>query len=180
MTAIATQILSVLTILAQAISVFLLVALLARRRFAPQLKFFGDNAIIFSFVAALIAMSGSLFYSEVAGYAPCTLCWYQRILMYPQVFLLGLALLRKSRDIIPYALLLSGIGAVIAGYHYLLQIGIAPELPCAATGYSAACSQRFILTFGYITIPMMAFSAFALIVLLMLVSRRKESNLTAS
>ena len=166
-----TQILSYLTVSAQVLSVFLLAALLARRSFAGQLKFFGDNAILFSFIVAATAMGGSLFYSEVAGFEPCTLCWYQRILMYPQVFLLGLALLRKERVIIPYSICLSAVGAGIAGYHYLLEIGVVPELPCAATGYSAACSQRFVLNLGYITIPMMAFSAFILILLFMVSAR---------
>lgn len=162
-----TQILSYLTVAAQVISLFLLMVLFARKSFGGQLKFFSDRAILFSFIVAAMAMGSSFFYSEVAGFAPCTLCWYQRILMYPQVFLLGLALLRKERAIVPYSILLSAVGGTIAGYHYLLQIGVVPELPCAATGYSVACSQRFVLSLGYITIPMMAFSAFVLIVLLM-------------
>lgn len=175
-TPLVTQTLSYLTVAAQVISAFLLIALILRKEFAPQLKLFGDHAILFAFIVALVAMSGSLFYSEVAGYEPCTLCWYQRILMYPQILLLGLALLRKSRDIVPYSLLLSVAGAGIAGYHYLLQVGVVPELPCAASGYSVACSQRFVLNLGYITIPMMAFAAFVLIILLMLSSRLSEKN----
>lgn len=160
-----TQILSVLTVLGEAIVVLLILDLLlnwkSKNYFLANVL--GKHAILFAFIVALIAMTGSLFFSDVAGYTPCTLCWYQRILMYPQVFLLGLALKRKESSIIPYSVLLSAIGAVIAGYHYLLQLGVAPGLPCSAVGYSASCSQRFILTFGHITIPLMAFVAFALI-----------------
>ncbi len=160
-----TQILSVLTVLGEAIVVPLVLDLLLNRKSKNYFlaNIFGKHAILFAFLFALVAMTGSLFFSEVAGYAPCTLCWYQRILMYSQVFILGLALKRKDDNIIPYSILLSSIGAVIAGYHYLLQLGVAPGLPCSAVGYSASCSQRFILTFGHITIPFMALTAFALI-----------------
>lgn len=135
----------------------------------PFRAFISRNALLFAFVVALIATSGSLFYSEIAGYEPCKLCWFQRIFMYPQVILLGLALWKKDYGIKLYGIVLSAIGAVIAGYHYLLQLGVAPALPCAAVGYSAACSQRFVLQFGYITIPMMALTAFLLIIIFLAV-----------
>ena len=131
------------------------------------LRFFGDNAVLFALIVALIATSGSLFYSEIAGYEPCKLCWFQRIFMYPQVLLLGLALWKKEgKQIAPYSVLLSSIGALIAGYHYLLQLDLVPSLPCSAVGYSVSCSQRFVMQFGYITIPLMAFTAFLLIIVL--------------
>ena len=171
MTTLVTQILSVLTVAGQAI-VVLLLALYFFDSKNHIFAFFSKNAVKFSFIVALIAMLGSLFFSEIAGYEPCKLCWFQRIFMYPQVFLLALALWKKeiivaSRN----SIMLSIIGAVIAGYHYLLQIGVAPELPCSATGYSVACSQRFIMSFGYITIPMMAFTAFLLILVFLLSNR---------
>lgn len=131
----------------------------------PFRAFISKNALLSAFLVALIATSGSLFYSEIAGYEPCKLCWFQRIFMYPQVILLGLALWKKDYGIKFYGIVLSSIGAVIAGYHYLLQLGVAPALPCAAVGYSVACSQRFVLQFGYITIPMMALTAFLLIII---------------
>jgi disulfide bond formation protein DsbB len=88
--------------------------------------------------------------------------------MYPQIILFCIVLWKKNGILPIYnSLVLSIIGAIIAGYHYLLQLGVTPELPCAAVGYSIACSQRFVMNFGYITIPLMAFSAFVLIVLFM-------------
>lgn len=152
------QILSLLTIAGQAAIVFGLAVILARNRKIGV--FLGENALLFSFIVALIATLGSLFYSEAAHFEPCKLCWFQRILMYPQTILLGLALFKKDKNILGYAFWLSLTGAVIALYHYLLQIGIAPSLSCSATGYSASCSQRFVMNFGYITIPMMALTAF--------------------
>lgn len=175
LTPIITQILSVLTVLGQIIIVFLLVCLIVRKR--ETLSFVGRNAILFSFIVALAATLGSLFYSEAAGFEPCKLCWFQRIFMYPQVVLLGLALWKRDYRIAIYSIALSAIGAVIAAYHYLLQIGVAPSVPCSAVGYSVSCSQRFVLQFGYITIPMMAFTAFILILLLQIIQKNLTKKL---
>ena len=151
-----TQFLSVLAIIAQAVSVFLLVSLVFRRQFDTQLRFFGRHAILIAFIVALVAMSGSLFFSEVAGYEPCKLCWYQRILMYPLALLSGIALFRKENWLIPYALVMSIIGQVIAAYHYFLQIGALYNIevdkfaPCSTVGYSASCTSIFQLKLPYI------------------------------
>lgn len=172
------QMLSLLTIAGQAAIVLGLAVILTRNRKIGV--FLGENALLFSFVVALAATLGSLFYSEVAHFEPCKLCWFQRILMYPQAILLGLALFKKDKNILGYVFWLSLFGAVIALYHYLLQIGVAPSLSCSATGYSASCSQRFVMNFGYITIPMMALTAFILILLFMfenkLYSKRNEQR----
>ncbi|MBI2484058.1 disulfide bond formation protein B [Candidatus Uhrbacteria bacterium] len=123
-------------------------------------------------LVAIIAMLGSLFYSEIAGYEPCKLCWYQRIFMYPQVFLMALAIAWRTEAIARACGILSGIGALIAGYHYLLQVGVVRGVECGAIGYSAACSQRFVMNYGYITIPLMALSAFLLIMILAILRYR--------
>ena len=171
MTTLVNQILSILTVAGQAVVLLILILYFFDAK-NSILAFFSKNSIKFSFIVALVAMLGSLFFSEVAGYEPCKLCWFQRIFMYPQVFLLGLALWKKEKIVAKRnSIMLSVIGAVIASYHYLLQIGIAPELPCSATGYSVACSQRFIMSFGYITIPMMALTAFLLILVFLLSNR---------
>lgn len=167
-----------LTIFAQA-SVLALLLAWAIGKPAWLLAFVRMRAVRIAFIAALLAMLGSLSYSEILGYDPCKLCWIQRILMYPQVLLLGLALWgqhRGSRALLDSSLILSGLGLVVSGYHYLLQLGIAPALPCAAVGYSAACSQRFVLQFGYITLPLMAFSAFLLIAVSLAYLRRRSDT----
>lgn len=166
-------VLAVLVIVAQVTTGVLLLALLFKKEKKAKevLSYFSRKAFLFSFLIALSSMLGSLFYSEVAGYGPCKLCWYQRILMYPLVLLFGFAMLRKRKDITDYALLMSLVGAAIAGYHYLLQIGVAPSIGCSAVGYSVGCSQRFVMQYGYITIPLMAFSGFVLISTLLLVKK---------
>lgn len=134
----------------------------------------GKNAILLSFIIVLAATLGSLFYSEIAGYEPCKLCWFQRILMYPQTVLIGIALFKKDKGIVDYVIALSVIGALVAGYHYLLQVGVFPEAACDVVGYSVSCAKLFVMQFGYITIPMMSFTAFLLITLFMFVNKRLD------
>src|SRR3989344_4546628 len=124
------------TVLAALFIVVLLAFSFTRRGREWVRHIVGEQALFYGFIVALAATLGSLIYYDVLGYEPCKLCWFQRIFMYPQVLLLALA--------IP--------GALVAGYHYLLQLGVAPSLPCAAVGYSVSCSERFVLQFGYITI----------------------------
>ena len=129
-------------------------------------------AIPVSFIIALVSTLGSLFFSEVAGYSPCVLCWYQRIFMYPLVLLFGVALLRKEKKyILDYAIPPVVLGVLLAGLHSLEQITVDPFLPCSTIGYAVSCTKFFFRTFGYITIPLMSLSAFAFILLLLLAKR---------
>jgi len=125
-----------------------------------------NNYLLLGLIVSLVATLGSLYYSEVMGYTPCLLCWYQRIFMYPQVFLFGIALWKNDKRVVRYSIALSLIGGLIALYHYTVQIGIFTTTACSAVGYSASCSDAFFTTFGYITIPMMAFTAFVLLLIL--------------
>ncbi|WP_245954344.1 disulfide oxidoreductase [Paenibacillus flagellatus] len=128
-------------------------------------KFMNENALHLSWAIALVATLGSLYFSEVKGYLPCKLCWYQRILMYPQVFLLGIAAVRKQLSIYVYVLPMTVLGAGISTYHYLMEktdwfpsnsfsCGIVP------------CDAEYINWFGFVTIPFLALVAFVLISLL--------------
>src|SRR3989344_6570372 len=91
-----------------------------RKRKNSIAEFIGKHGLLLAFIAALISVGGSLFYSQIAGFTPCELCWFQRIFMYPLVFLLGLALLKKNSHIIDYALSLSIVGGIISLYHNYL------------------------------------------------------------
>src|SRR3989338_9661662 len=130
--------------------------------FAPYMK---KRALFFSFLIALIATGGSLFFSEIALYEPCKLCWLQRIFMYPQVVLLGLALLRKNTGILTYTVYLSAIGALIALYQYGLNWYALyfPVEKCSIT--SVSCTDPH-FAFGFVNIPLMALSSFVILLLL--------------
>lgn len=121
--------------------------------------------LVFAFIIATAATIGSLFYSEIAGYNPCKLCWIQRIFIYPLVVLLWIALIKQfKKEIIYYSIALSLIGMPISAYHYYLQRWGGSATPCSTVGYSESCAQNFFLNFGYITLPMMAMTAFLLII----------------
>lgn len=131
-------------------------------------EFFRKRALLLAFIVALAATLGSLFFSEIAGYAPCELCWFQRIFMYPQVIILGTALIRKEKIIAPYGIVLSLMGAFIAAYNYILQISSVPSTVCSITASANSCSQKVIFEFGYITIATMSLTAFLLIAALLI------------
>ena len=130
-----------------------------------------DRAYLFAFLVALSGMLSSLYYSDVVGFAPCILCWWQRVFMYPQVFILGLALWGKARDVTDEILLLSGVGTTIGAYQYYGQMFNASALPCPATPGSVSCAVIQFIEFGYITIPMMSLTGFILIIVLMAVKK---------
>ncbi|MFA5172980.1 MAG: disulfide bond formation protein B [Candidatus Paceibacterota bacterium] len=166
--------LSFLTAIGQ---IFLVVSVLYFLIKKNQPEIFKKNALRFSFLVSLIATLGSLFYSEVAGYEPCVLCWYQRILIYPEVIIFLLALIKKEgKRIADYAITLSAFGAVIAAFNYYLQVKGAGSFACSTVGYSADCSETFFMTFGYITIPLMALTAFLLIIISMFALKLKEKQ----
>ena len=170
---VATEILSILTLIGTAIIVLFVIDLFAylivrERLFDFLWKRIRKNAVLFAFIVSSIATLGSLFYSEIAGFTPCKLCWLQRIFMYPQSLLFLILLIKKSikiKEVFLYSLIMSIIGALIAGIHYLYQIGVVSGIECDALGYSASCSQAFVLHYGYITIPMMSLIAFLLLII---------------
>lgn len=136
---------------------------------------FSRYAYIGIFIVSAIATLGSLFFSEVAKYTPCILCWYQRIFMYPQPLLAYLAIVRNEKVLTPYLLLLNAFGTLIALYHYIIQRS--PQLsilPCEASGPSCTFVPSF--HYGYISIPMMALTAFLLNILFLLMSNSYVKN----
>jgi len=100
---------------------------------------------------------GSLYYSEVANFVPCDYCWYQRIAMYPLAFILVIATIRRDRGAMYTALPISVIGFGIAVYHYQLQLF--PEQSSSCNLF-APCTQQWVDTWGFISIPFMAGAGF--------------------
>lgn len=160
--------LSALTVITQIAIVLLILAWIRKQDSWARwfISFTKRHALKLILLFSFTATAGSLYYSEIAGYNPCKLCWYQRIFMYPQVVLALMALRKKTSEIIDYLLAMSVIGGLIALDHYYLQVGGSSIIPCSTVGVSASCSQRFVMTFGYITIPMMALTAFGAMVVI--------------
>lgn len=129
-------------------------------------EFLEDYGGWLAFIVAAVAMLGSLYYSEVAGFLPCRLCWYQRILMYPLVSITLVGALRRDDYLPGYVLPLSILGMGVSTYHYLMEKGVVPaSTTCSA---DVPCNVTYVNYFGFVTIAFMALVAFTLITLIML------------
>jgi disulfide bond formation protein DsbB len=118
----------------------------------------------------------SLFFSSVLEYEPCVLCWYQRICLFPMVFILAAGLFPNfDKSVIKYALPLSIAGGLTAFYHTLLYAGIIPESiqPCSQ---GVSCTEKYFELFGFVSIPMLSFIAFSSLVALLLILKRRTSK----
>ena len=128
----------------------------------------GRVSLLIALVAAWVAMLGSLYFSEVLHWAPCTLCWYQRILMYPLTLLLLIGILRKDDGIPFYVLPFSGLGIFVSTYHYLLQkTDLFQEARACSAG--VPCSIDYLNWQGFVTIPFLALTAFIIITIMCLI-----------
>ncbi len=136
---------------------------------------FSDYLPYLAWIIALTATVGSLFFSEVMDLPPCVLCWYQRIAMYPLVLIIGGGILMRDNRMKFYALPVCLIGLAISIYHNLLYYGLIPEsiTPCTE---GISCTSRQIEWLGFITIPLMALTAFVGIALCLFLSKKSEQK----
>jgi disulfide bond formation protein DsbB len=130
------------------------------------------------FCAWLIASAstlGALFFGEVMRLPPCSLCWYQRIFMFPMALILPFGLFPFNRSVVRAALPLAGLGALVAAFHVLLVAGVIPERlePCKQ---GVPCSETVIEWFGFVTIPLLSFMAFAAIAALLTFAYYRSSK----
>ncbi|PLR77557.1 disulfide bond formation protein B [Bacillus sp. V3-13] len=126
-----------------------------------------ETYLFISWAASVIAMFGSLYFSEIRQYEPCVLCWYQRILMYPLTIILGIAVVKKDYKIALYSMVMSGVGACISLYHYSIQ-KIPFMTDSAVSCGRIPCTGQYINWLGFITIPFLALTAFTIIFVLSL------------
>ena len=135
------------------------------------MRFVRKYGIYLAWLVSVIATLGSLYFSEISGFIPCTLCWVQRIFMYPLVIILGISSYRDDRNIIPYALPLTVLGTGFSFFHYLKQK--VPALSqVAACKVGVPCEQMYINWFGFITIPFLALAGFILITVFLWAARK--------
>ncbi|ARI78092.1 disulfide oxidoreductase [Halobacillus mangrovi] len=134
-----------------------------------------ETYLFLTWATALVATAGSLFFSEVLKYEPCELCWYQRILMYPLVFIYGAALVKRNLEIAIPGMILSGIGMLVSIYHYSIQ-----KVPGLSDGGACGlvpCNAQYVNYFGFVTIPFLAGLAFIIIFIthgILLMKRRRS------
>lgn len=130
---------------------------------------------LFAWIVACIATISSLMFSELLGYVPCELCWYQRILMYPLVIISGIGFYKADKTMPFYTLPLSVSGTVLAFVHYLHQKTdlFGKVIQCQQ---GVPCSSQYINWFGFITIPFLAFVAFLLITVFTILSKQTDQQ----
>jgi len=124
-----------------------------------------DAALWLAFLVAAGATAGSLYFSEVADYVPCRLCWFQRIAMYPLAVICLVAAVRRDRAVRWYAAPLAIVGASISTYHYLLEWR--PELEGGACDVGPSCAVPWFREFGFVTLAFMALCGFVAILVLL-------------
>lgn len=159
------QLLAIATIAAHVLSAVMILAFFMRKSKGLGTRlflFFKEKAFDLHFLAVLTAMIGSLFFSEIAKFAPCILCWYQRIAMYPQVVISYVAILKNEQSTMKWYLLpLNLVGLLVSLYHNFIlwfpQYGA--MLNCSTKG-GPSCIEGYKFYFGYVTIPLMAFTVF--------------------
>ncbi len=120
---------------------------------------FSSLALITVSVSTLV----SLYYSEIANFYPCKLCWIERIAMFPLFPLLLIGSIGKEKLFLKWTPVFSITGFLISGYHYLLQINLSNAEICSS---EITCTEKWIWEYGYISIPMMGLTAFGIITIL--------------
>lgn len=138
-----------------------------------QSKHINTNVIFICFLIASTATLGSLFFSEIMQFVPCSMCWYQRIFMYPLVLIFLLNLLYPDDKVFKYAISLVVTGLLLSIYHNLLMWDIIPEsiVPCVS---GVPCSTEYINWFGFITIPFLSLIAYCMLFLLLILGKKNE------
>lgn len=138
----------------------------------------GSTILLLCFLVASAATLGSLFFSEIMQFVPCTMCWYQRIFMYPLVLIFLMALLYPDDKVFKYSMILVLTGFFFSVYHNLLMFGIIPEsaVPCTQ---GVPCSTEYIDWFGFVTIPFLSLLSYGIILLLLVLGKKgflKDKN----
>lgn len=141
-----------------------------------MIQFIQKNAIHIILLQVIVAIAGSLYFSDFKGFEPCVLCWYQRIFMYSLLPIITIALLKKEKKIYHYTLPIALLGISVSIYHNLLYTGIIKNEGFCSSGIS--CTSKYIEYFGFVTIPFLALVGFTVIIILSIISRNyiKKQN----
>jgi len=136
-------------------------------------KQISTNIIFICFILASAATLGSLFFSEIMHFIPCSMCWYQRIFIYPLVLIFLVNLLYPDDKVFKYAISLIAVGFLISLYHNLLMWDIIPEsiVPCVS---GVPCSTVYINWFGFITIPFLSLITYSLLFIVLILGKINE------
>jgi disulfide bond formation protein DsbB len=133
------------------------------------------NILFLCWLVSSVSAMGSLFFSYVMEFAPCVLCWYQRIFLFPLVIILAVGLFPIDKSVVKYALPLAIAGWLTAAYYNLLYAGIVPESiqPCSQ---GVSCTEEYIDLFGFLSIPMLSLLSFSTIIALLIILKMRTTK----
>ena len=177
------------TIGLQIVTVILLFVFLMRKKvpsFNDIAQSVGGWGLWIAFGITLVTFLFTEYY-KILGFEPCPLCWWQEIFLYPQIILFGMAIARSlwksdihgswisdfHKTVAENSIVLSIFGAGVALYQHILQMTPHGTLPCPATG-TVSCATRILFEYNYITFPLMAFTTFAFLIVVMLLVRSRR------
>ena len=134
-----------------------------------------EYALLAAWLIALIATLAALYASEILKMPVCTLCWDQRVFIFPLAVLLGIATFRNDAGVAVYAIPLAALGALIALYHYLIQkiAALAPYSPCQADSHGVSCEKIDWQLWGFVTFPLLSLISCLLIIILLAIAAKK-------
>lgn len=136
-------------------------------------KYFAPYIWIILLVTTFGGVATTLLYSEVFGFIPCSLCWLQRVALYPQTLMTLMAYKQKDYNHFPlYGMTLAAFGFIVGVYQYTYQtlpqeVLTSGLMPCLADG-SADCSKKVMEVFGFVTFPFLSAVVFAFLFVLYL------------
>lgn len=159
---------SVLALVAGVGSVLLVLAALVGNRvpaMASVARMVHARRAEFTLAVAGVSTLASLYFSEVADYVPCRLCWYQRIAMYPIALIALVALVRRDRGARFYTVPLAAIGVAISTYHYLIERGVVADSESCSL-FGPPCAAVWFERFGFVTLAFMALCGFVAVIVL--------------
>ena len=159
------DILPIVTLFSHFLLVFLVVAMLNRNGWGRfVLVWINKHLINLTLLVSLSAVLGSLYYSNIVGFPPCSLCWWQRIFLFPIPIILIMGKIKSDIRVMDYVTPLAVMSAVLALYQSYVYLGGSSLLPCTAE--VGDCSKIYVMAFGYITIPVMSLTISVYLVIL--------------
>lgn len=143
-------------------------ARILRRRVAPI-------ALPLATAVATVSTAGSLYYSEVAGFIPCTLCWVQRGFMYPLAVVLAAAGFLARRVLLRAALVLAATGSAVSTYHWSIELEPSLQFTSVCSA-SVPCTAAWVWELGFVSIAFMALTGFLFVIALVAAVLRTTDN----
>ena len=171
-----TPILSFFTVILNIVTLPLLFAVIfPRHSFSFRVRnIIGPHALSLGFLMALGSVLGSLIYSEIIGFDPCFLCWWERVFIYPQLVIYAVGLYTKEKSVWIYSMVFALLTIIVSAYHTYIQLAGVESGVCSDAVVS--CSKVYFLNYGYVTIPTMALSAGIFFIVTALLWRQYKTN----